>query len=87
MYSKELHEKVAPCIIENKIDELITVGEQAENIAKVAINLGMEKKNVNAYMSNSDAINKIKSIMKDNDVILIKASNGMNFKQIVEAIL
>ena len=87
VYSKELHEKVAPCIIENKIDELITVGEQAENIAKVAINLGMEKKNVNAYMSNSDAINKIKSIMKDNDVILIKASNGMNFKQIVEAIL
>ena len=42
---------------------MITVGEQAENIAKVAINLGMEKKNVNAYMSNSDAINKIKSII------------------------
>lgn len=35
-YSKELHEKVGLEVAKNKIDILITVGKEAENIARVA---------------------------------------------------
>lgn len=86
-FSKELHEKVGKVVAENKIDKLITVGEQAKNIANIAIKFGMEKSDVLVCEKNEEAIEFVKSIMKDNDIYLIKASNGMNFKQIVEGIL
>ena len=85
-FSKELHEKVGKVVAENEIDILITVGEEAKYIAKAAICSGMNEKLVYKYKSNLEAIEKMKSLMKDNDVVLVKASNGMNFKQIVEAI-
>lgn len=86
-FSKELHEKVGKVVAENKIDKLITVGEQAKNIANIAIKFGMEKSEVLVCEKNEEAIKFVKSIMRDNDIYLIKASNGMNFKQIVEVIL
>ena len=85
-FSKELHEKVGNVVAENKIDILITVGKEAKYIARKAISSGMEEKNIYIFKKNNEAVEKIKSLMKDNDIILVKASNGMNFKQIVEAI-
>lgn len=86
-FSKELHESVGKIVAENKLDTLITVGEESKYIAKNAINNGMDEKDVFEFENNSNAIEKIKSLMKDEDIILVKASNGMNFKQIVEAIM
>ena len=86
-FSKDLHEKVGKVVAENKIDKLITVGEEAKNIAKGAIEFGVKEENVSIFENNEDAINYIKQIKKSNDVILIKASNGMKFKEIVEGIL
>lgn len=86
-FSKELHEKVGKVVAENKVDKLITVGEQAKNIADIALKLGMEENNVRICENNIEAIEYIKSIMKDNDIFLVKASNGMKFKQIVEGII
>ena len=86
-FSKDLHEKVGNVVAENKIDKLITVGEEAKNIARGAIEFGVKEENVSIFQNNEEAINYIKQIKKNNDVILIKASNGMNFKEIVEGIL
>ena len=85
-FSKELHEKVGKIVQENKIDILITVGKEAENIANSAVKFGMNKKNIFKFDNNLNAIEKIKQLMNDNDIILVKASNGMNFKEIVEEI-
>ena len=82
-YSKELHEKVGKQIIENKIDILIVIGNDAKNISKIAKEKGIE---TYEYVKNSEAIDKIKEIINVDDTILIKASNSMNFKEIVEAI-
>ena len=86
-FSKVLHENVGKVVVENKIDKLITVGKEAENIASIALKLGMEKNNVLVCKKNEEAIEHVKNIKKANDIYLIKASNGMNFKQIVESIL
>ena len=85
-FSKELHEKVGEEVYKNKIDILITVGENSKNICKKVISLGMNEENVFSYDKNTEAIQKIKEIMKKNDIILIKASHSMNFKEIVDAL-
>lgn len=85
-FAKEIHEKVGKEVAKNKIDILITVGELAEYIAKTAKELGMRSENIFEYKTNKEAVEKIKNITKENDYILVKASNGMNFKEITDSI-
>lgn len=85
-YSKQLHEKVGEEIIKNNIDVLITVGVESKNIINKAKQLG-KLKDVYNYSTNIEAITKIKEIAKPKDVILIKASNGMHFIEIVNSLI
>lgn len=84
-FSKELHEKVGKIVGENKINILITVGKEAKNIAKVAEENGVE--HTYAFDNNQDAIDKITKILAVGDTVLVKASNSMNFKEIVNSLL
>ncbi len=86
-YEKELHEKVGEEVAKNNIDILITVGDTAKYIASKAIDNGMDEKCVYKFDLKQDAIEKIKQIAKENDIVLVKASNGMKFDEIVEKIL
>ena len=83
-YSKELHEKVADVLYENKVDILITVGKYVSYMADKAIELGL--KEVYKCMNNQEAIDKVKILKKGGDVILVKASNSMKFDEIVKNI-
>ncbi len=96
-YSKQLHEKVGEEIVKNKIDILITVGEEAKNIVKVVkennIKAQAEKTKAQSnvietiqYDKNEEAIQKLKQEIKQGDCILVKASNSMHFNEIVNAI-
>lgn len=86
-YSTNLHEKVGEEIAKNKIDILITVGNEAKNIVKKAIELGINKDSTYNFNTNEEAISLIKSILKPEDAVLIKASNGMHFNKIVEEVI
>lgn len=46
----------------------------------------MNAENVHEFETIEKAVEKIKEEQKQGDVILVKASNGMNFKKIVEEI-
>jgi len=83
-FSKKLHEGVGNAVVENKVDILITVGKEAKNIAKIAIENNVE---TYEYTDNNSAISKLKEILNSEDVVLVKASNSMNFKEIVSAIM
>ena len=85
-FSKELHEKVGCEVAKNNIDILITVGEFSKYIAKKAIQLNMPKDKVYICENTEEAANKIKELWGKNDVILLKASNGMRFDKILERI-
>ena len=85
-YSEELHRKVGEEVAKNKIDILICSGEQSKYIIDEAKIRGMKEQNI-YYESNNEAVkNKLNNIMKANDEILVKASNGMKFFNIVEEI-
>lgn len=84
-FSKEMHQKIGEEVINNKIDILITVGKEARTIADTVINRNT-KIQVHAFNNNVEAINLLKEQMKEEDVMLVKASNGMHFEEIVEGI-
>lgn len=83
IYSKELHKKVGEEIVKNNIDILITIGKEAKYIAEVA---KQNNKKVIECTSNEEAIKQINQMKQEKDCILLKASNGMHFWEIVEGI-
>lgn len=85
-YSKELHEKVGEAVAKNKIDMLICVGEEAKNIAKKAVEKGMEKSQISLCNYSNEAIEILKKTLSNKDAVLIKASNGLKFIEICDAI-
>jgi UDP-N-acetylmuramoyl-tripeptide--D-alanyl-D-alanine ligase len=86
-YSKELHSKLGHDIVNDKINYLITVGEDSNYINETAIKLGFDPQKSFHYNNNDDAINKINEIKKDGDFILVKASYLLHFNEIVEKII
>lgn len=80
-YSDDLHRKVGEEVVKNNIDILITVGGQGKIIAQEA-HKGCQ--NVNSFSTNAEAIEYLENIIQPQDTILVKASNGMKFKEIVE---
>ena len=84
-FSQKLHENVGMEVANNKIDILITVGNETKNTARVAQENGVE--HVYSYDNNQEAIEKLRKILGVDDVVLVKASNSMNFKEIVENII
>ncbi|MBR3133687.1 MAG: UDP-N-acetylmuramoyl-tripeptide--D-alanyl-D-alanine ligase [Clostridia bacterium] len=79
-FSKELHEKIGEEVAKNKIDILITVGEEAKYIAQKAEENG--QKNIYRCNSNKEAAEYLKEYQKS--TILLKASHSMNFGEILE---
>ena len=68
-------------IIDNKIDILITIGNEAKYIDEMA----KPKKKLH-FDNNEDAEKELKKIMQSNDAVLLKASNGMKFFEIANII-
>ena len=85
-FSKELHEKVGEEVAKNNLDVLVTVGEEAKYIASVAEKNGMSKECIVECDSNKQAIEAIRSIMREGDSILFKASNAMHFDEIIKGV-
>lgn len=83
-YTKELHRKVGEEVVKNETDILITVGEYAEEIANKAKELGL--KEIYIFKDIENAIKLLKSTIKKDDLILLKASNSMNFSKILDEI-
>ena len=81
-FEEELHRKVGKEVVNNNIDILITVGKASKYIVDEA----RHTTETHSFDNNEDAIKYIKSIIKKDDVILVKASNGMNFMEIVNSL-
>lgn len=80
---KQLHYEVGSFVGEKNIDLLITVGELSENLAK-----GAADKNANleiiSYKEKEALLKELPILIKEGDIVLLKASHGMRFDTIVE---
>ncbi len=79
-YAKKIHEEVGNSVVSNKIDVLISVGENAYYTYEVCNNNGIECYH---YHDNQTLINNIDKIIKRGDTILVKGSHGMKLIDVV----
>lgn len=86
-YSKQLHQKVGKEVAKNQINLLICVGKEVTYLIEEALAKGMAKENILLCNNNEEAIQILKQELKPEDVVLLKASNSLNFTQICDAII
>lgn len=83
-YSEELHRKVGKEVVKNNIDMLICAGENAKYIIEEA------KKNskIETYFmhNNEEIVEKLSQELRNGDIVLVKASNGMKFFEICQKV-
>lgn len=85
-FAEEIHRKVGIEVITHKVDMLVTVGELANYIADEAEYLGMPKDQVIRLNTTTEAINCLNDNLEKDDVVLLKAANGMHFAEIFKGI-
>lgn len=85
-YSIEEHKKVGKQVA-SICDELITVGPRARDIAEGALSNGMSESKVLQYDDVTRAGKELEIRLKDHDVVLMKASQGVRMEKAVVEII
>ena len=86
-FSDKIHQKIGEEVAKQKIDILICCGEQSKYMCQVAMENGLSMENVYYEKNIENVTKRIQKLMKENDVILLKASNGMNFSNIATELI
>ena len=81
-YTEELHRNVGKEVVKNGIDILICSGENSKYIIEEA----KKSKNLKIYFMNNNeqVVEKLTQELRNGDVVLVKASNGMKFFEICQ---
>ena len=82
-HSEYGHRLVGGYAIDN-VDVLVTIGENSRHIGDEANKLGFNKLNIHHFSNKETAIKKLNDIIVKDDVILVKASRGMQLENIVQ---
>ena len=81
--SKKYHEGLAKPISASKADLVFLVGPEMENLAKI-----LPKDKLGGYYKDATVLpERLKATMKPGDVVMLKASKGIGFAAVVQAIL
>lgn len=86
-FSERLHKEVGIEVAKNNIDILVCCGEKARFIVESARSAGMKSDNIYYFNNNGEIEEFIKKIWRNEDAVLVKASNAMRFFEIVETLL
>ncbi len=77
--SEEYHKSIVPYILESKIDVVITIGKEMKVLFDEL--QGVEKYH---FDETKHALSDVRNLVKNGDVVLLKASHGMHFETIIE---
>jgi len=84
-YSIEAHEAVGKSVAK-LVDVLVTVGPRGKFIADAARGAGLPRHKVISFDTSGEAAKSVQSLIRKGDLILIKASRGINLDKVVEEI-
>ena len=85
-YTKEAHENIGKIAREN-CEILAVVGQRAGDIKAGAVEAGMRAENIPEFLNSVEAGEYMKDLVKMNDLILVKGSQGIRMERTVLAIL
>ena len=83
-FSKKLHKSVGAEVCKNNIDILICSGKNSEEIINQANKDGLSTESTYYVENKEEILEKLKDICENGDVVLFKASNGMQFYKIAD---
>lgn len=83
-FSEEIHKNIGKYILDKSIDKIILVGNEVKYIYDVLINNDYCKDNIYTFENEKETYSFLSDFLKENDIILIKGSHGMNLINIVE---
>ncbi|MBS3819160.1 UDP-N-acetylmuramoyl-tripeptide--D-alanyl-D-alanine ligase [bacterium] len=81
---REYHVQAGSQLVQYGWDILITVGPLSKDTAKGSLNAGMERNRIFCFDDSEEAAEEIPSLLKKNDLVLIKGSRGIKTEKIVE---
>ena len=81
------HERMGSLAAQLPIDTLICVGSLARFIASSARKGGFNSEAITEVDSVEEALDAVRSIAKDEDTVLVKASNSTGLKYVVEGLV
>lgn len=84
-YTTEAHEHIGE-LAQKVFDILVTVGARAKFIAEGAKEEGMAEKNIYSFDTAEEAGPEVQKLMRKGDLILVKASRGIQLDKVVEEI-
>lgn len=82
----EYHREIGSFLLDKPIDEVVVLGALSQNIKQV-IEASDSRTKVYTFSDNEEAAIYLMATLHPEDVVLIKASNGMKLKEIVNILL
>lgn len=83
-YAKHAHEEMGK-LARQAVDELITVGPLAKLISEKAE--GLKKENIHSFRNTAELIPKVKDLIEEKDLILVKGSQSMRMEKLVAVLM
>lgn len=84
-YTNEAHEAVGQMAAKS-FNFLITVGPHAKFVATAALKKGMSSEKIRSFDSVDELVIEVLGLLKQGDLVLVKASRGMRLDRVVEEI-
>ena len=84
-YGIPAHEAVGR-LAAKTVDVLVTVGPLAKFIAESAQKSGLSKRHIQSFETADEARNSVQTLVKSNDLVLVKGSRALRLEIIVEAL-
>ena len=86
-YSEQIHRNIGKNITKDTLDILITIGNYSKYIKEEALNNNFPIDNIYSYDNYEESLEELPSILKPNDIVLLKASHGIKLDKIVDYLL
>ncbi len=84
--SQKLHKAIGKKAVENGVEKLFLIGTFAANIASGAGEAGLKKNQIFIAENQTALVEAVEKEMKAGDIVLVKASRGMQLEKVVEAL-
>ncbi|MBE7026400.1 MAG: UDP-N-acetylmuramoyl-tripeptide--D-alanyl-D-alanine ligase [Ruminococcaceae bacterium] len=85
-FAPDAHKGIGKKAANMGVDILFCVGKEARNIQSGAVSEGLDEKNTLHFEKNEELTGVLGKLLREGDAVLIKASRGMRFEQITQAI-
>jgi UDP-N-acetylmuramoyl-tripeptide--D-alanyl-D-alanine ligase len=85
-HTTDAHKEIGKLAAQNA-ELLVVVGQRAQAIKEGALEVGMDPEKITQFVNSNEAGEYAKTMIKKNDLILVKGSQGMRMERIVAEIL